>query len=143
MLKSSLLRILKSKVGKRVVFYPGLKINPLSNISIGDDVDLAWNVIITTSGGVEIGDRVLIGYGTTVISSNHIIPDRSKRIFDAGHKNKKVVISSDAWIGSNCVILPGVEIGKGAVVGAGSVVTKNVPEYAVVVGSPAKIIRYR
>ena len=54
-----------------------------------------------------------------------------------------IVIEDDVWIGANCVILPGVHIGYGAVVAAGSVVTRNVPSYALVAGVPAKVIKYR
>lgn len=58
-------------------------------------------------------------------------------------KNKPIIIGNDVWIGANAVILPGVNIGNGAVIGAGAVVTKNVPDYAVVVGVPAKVLKYR
>ena len=64
-------------------------------------------------------------------------------IFTSGHQHKKVTIENDVWIGANCLILPGVTIGEGAVVAGGSVVTKDVPAYAIVGGTPAKIIRMR
>jgi acetyltransferase-like isoleucine patch superfamily enzyme len=143
LVKSNYLRIQGSKVGKKVTFYPGIKINPCMNINIGNHVDLAWNVIITTGGGVDIGDRSLIGYGTMILSGNHVIPNNHGRIFGAGHITKKVVIGSDVWIGCNCSILPGVTIGEGAVVAAGSVVTKDVPPFMIVAGVPAKIIKER
>lgn len=57
--------------------------------------------------------------------------------------NQKVTIGDDAWIGTRVIILPGVSVGKGAIIGAGAVVTKDVPEYAVVAGVPAKVIKYR
>src|SRR5690554_6011899 len=80
-LKSLLLRALGAKVGARVVYYPGVRIMPAHGITIGDDVDLAWDVIVTTSGQVEIGNRVLIGYRTIIISANHTIPPAPARIF--------------------------------------------------------------
>lgn len=58
-------------------------------------------------------------------------------------KNNRIIIGNDVWIGANTVILPGVKIGNGAVIGAGAVVTKDVPDYAVVVGVPAKVLKYR
>jgi acetyltransferase-like isoleucine patch superfamily enzyme len=143
LLKSLFLRLCGAKVGKRVVYYPGLWISPPKDLEIGDKVDLALNVLITCSGGVSIGDRTLIGYGTKILSSNHIIPDRNTMIFDAGHQNKKVTIANDVWIGANCIILPGVNIGEGAVVAAGSVVTKNVEPFSIVAGIPAKFIKQR
>jgi len=141
--KSNFLKLFGAKIGKKVVYYPGVWVSPPSNIVIGNDVDLALNVLITTSGGVYIGDRTLIGYGTKILSSNHVIPDRDNRIFYAGHENKKVIIENDVWIGANCLILPGVIIGEGAVVAAGSVVTKNVKKFSVVAGVPAKVIKER
>lgn len=130
-------------VGKRVTFYPGINLGYVKFIQIGDRVDFAWNVQITTKGGVYIGDRVLIGYGSRILSSNHVIPDGLGKIFFAGHIQAPVRIEKDVWIGSNCVILPGVTIGEGAVVAAGAVVTKDVASFSVVAGVPAKAIKSR
>jgi acetyltransferase-like isoleucine patch superfamily enzyme len=142
-LKSGFLRLLGGQVGKGVVYYPGVWISPPSGISIGDEVDLALDVVITASGGVEIGDRTLIGYRTQIISANHGIPDRPLRIIAASHERKPVVIGSDVWIGASCIILPGVTIGEGCVVGAGSVVTKDLPAWSIAVGNPARLIKTR
>ena len=131
-----------AKIGKRTIFYRGVWIFTGRNVVIGDDVDIAKGVIITTDGGVEIGDRTLIGYRTVILSSNHVIPEVG-RIFDAGHDKKKVTIGSDVWIGANCTILPGVTIGSGAVVAAGSVVTKDLIANTIYAGVPAKPIRTR
>jgi maltose O-acetyltransferase len=141
--KASLLRLLGAKVGRRCTFYPGVWIMTGRNLSIGDDVDLALEVLVTTEGGVKIGDRVLVGYRTQILSANHKIPDRSQRIFNAGHAPRAVRIDNDAWIGANCIILPGVTIGEGAVIGAGSVVTKAIPAFSIAVGNPARVIRNR
>jgi acetyltransferase-like isoleucine patch superfamily enzyme len=141
--KAIFLRCLKAKIGKRVVFYPGVWIVPGRNLVIGNDVDLALDVLITTSGGVYIGDRTLIGYRTQIISGNHIIPLAKGQIFNSGHEYKPVHISEDVWVGANCIIMPGVTIGVGAVIAGGSVVTKDVPDFTVVAGVPAKIIKDR
>lgn len=132
-----------AKVGRRVVFYPGLWIFTGRNLTLGDDVDLAKGVLLTTDGGVAIGDRVLIGYRTQILSGNHRVPPIPARIFDAGHLKGPVSIGNDVWIGANCVIVAGVTIGEGAVVAAGSVVTKNVDPYTFVGGVPAKFIKAR
>lgn len=132
-----------SKVGKYVTFYPGIKISPGTNIQLGDHVDLAWDVLITTRGGVSIGDRTLVGYGTKILSSNHIVPAVPGRIFESGHEAKPIHIDKDVWIGANCIILAGVTIGEGAIVAAGSVVTKDIQPYIVVGGVPAKVIKQR
>lgn len=137
------MRCLGSKIGKDITFYPGIKLSPGSNMAVGDNVDFAWNVLITTRGGIEIGDRVLIGYNTQIFSANHIVPALPDKIFYSGHKLEKVVIEKDVWIGAGCIVLPGVTIGEGAIVAAGSVVTKDVPKYAYVAGVPAKVLKYR
>lgn len=143
-IKASYLSIVfKANVGDRVVFYPGVWIFSGRNLSLGDDVDLAKGVLLTTDGGLTIGDRVLVGYSTHILTSNHNVPELPLRIFDAGHIKKPVIIHNDVWIGANCIILPGVTIGEGAIVAAGSVVTKDVPENAYVAGTPAKVIKVR
>lgn len=141
--KSLFLRCLGAKIGKRVVFYPGVWVCTGRGLVIGDDVDLALDVLITSDGGVAIGDRTLVGYRTQILSSNHVIPPELGRIFEAGHVRAPVAIGCDVWIGASCLILPGVTIGDGAVVAGGSVVTKDVPSYAVVGGVPAKLIKMR
>ncbi len=143
LIKSNYLRIQGAEIGKGITFYPGIKINPARNISLGHNVDLAWGVIITTGGGVEIGERTLVGYRTQILSANHVIPPNRGKIFGAGHAPAKIIIENDVWIGANCVITAGVHIGEGAVVAAGSVVTKNVQPFTIVGGVPAKIIRER
>ena len=142
-IKSLFLTLNGAKIGERVVFYPGAWIAPGRNLAIGDDVDIALNVLIDTSGGVTIGDRTLIGYGVKIISSNHHIPPNKENIFGAGHSKREVLIGKDVWLGANVIVLPGRTIGDGAVVGAGSVVTKDVPAFTIVAGNPAKFVRVR
>jgi len=144
-LKVLFLRAMGASVGHRAVIYPGVWITKARDhrLEIGDHVDIAYQVIITAKGGVSIGDRTLVGYRTQILSSNHRIPGRGQRIFDAGSDSAPVTICNDVWIGANCLILPGVTIGEGAVVAAGAVVTHDVPPYAVVGGVPANIIRMR
>lgn len=143
-IKSSYLRCLfGSKIGRRVVFYSGVWIFTGRNLIVGDDVDFAKDVLVTTDGGVTIGDRVLIGYRSQILSSNHRVPPVPGRIFGAGHMKGPVVIGDDVWIGAGCTILSGVTIGGGAVVAAGSVVTKDVAPFTYVGGVPARFIKAR
>lgn len=141
--KKLLLQIMGAKIGKGVVIYPGVWIAPGRNLIIEDDVDLAKDVLITSSGGVEIGARTLIGYRTQIISSDHTIPSKGEPFPISGDKHAKIIIGKDVWIGGNCLITSGVKIGDGAVIAGGSVVTKNVPGYAIYGGIPAKLIRMR
>lgn len=141
--KKIFLHAMGAKIGKGVVIYPGVWIAPGRNLVIKDHVDLAKDVIITTSGGVEIGERTLIGYRTQIISSDHTIPPVGVPFPISGDNHKKIVIGKDVWIGGNCLITAGVIIGDGVVVAGGSVVTKNVPKNSVVGGVPAKIIKMR
>jgi len=143
LIKSGFLRALGSKVGKNITYYPRIKLSPGTNLVLGDCVDLAWGVLITTGGGVEIGDRSLIGYNTQIFSANHVIPPRPQQIFTSGHDKERVIIGKDVWIGAGCLILPGVIIGEGAVVAGGSVVTKDVAPFTIVGGNPARIIKER
>lgn len=142
-LKTNLLRLMGAKVGKGVVIYPGVWITPGTNLVIEDDVDLAKDVIITTRGGVHIGARTLIGYRSQLLSANHSIPPRGERIPVSGDVFKPIRIYNDVWIGANCIITAGVTIGEGAVIAAGSVVTKDVSPYQIVGGVPAKLIKER
>ena len=77
------------KIGKGVVIYPGVWITPGRNLIIKDNVDLAKDVLITTSGGVEIGERTLIGYRTQIISSDHTIPPIGQPFPISGDNHKK------------------------------------------------------
>ncbi|MCR4308132.1 MAG: acyltransferase [Candidatus Berkelbacteria bacterium] len=92
--------------------------------------------------GIVIEDNVMLGSGVHIYPSNHRFEDLSIPIIDQGHyPSKAVILKNGCWIGANSVILPGVTIGVNAVVGAGSIVTKDVEEFTIVVGNPAKIIR--
>ncbi|MEH2434723.1 MAG: acyltransferase [Nostoc sp.] len=121
-----------------------------ASISIGKRVFITGSII--ASKNIEIGDDVLIAWGTTIVDHNsHSIyfSERQKDAVDwmAGKKDwthvkiAPVKICSKVWIGFNSIILKGVTIGEGAVIGAGSVVTKDVPAWTVVAGNPARIIR--
>lgn len=142
-LKKYLLIAMGAEIGKGVIFYPGVWITPGWNLHVEDNVDLAKDVLITTGGGVHIGARTLIGYRSLILSTNHSIPNRGEYFPVSGHKLGKVNIGHDVWIGANCTILPGVTIGEGVVVAAGSVVTRDVASYMIVGGVPAKIIKER
>ena len=142
-LKTLFLRINGAKIGKRVNYYPGVFIFPGRNLVVGDDVNFAKGVIVGTPGGVYIGDRTMLGFGCQLMSGNHNVPKNRGRIFGAGYDRKKIFVSNDVWIGAYSVVLPGITIGEGAVIAAGSVVSKDVPPFMIVGGVPAKPIKMR
>jgi acetyltransferase-like isoleucine patch superfamily enzyme len=142
-IKVLLLKIMGAKIGKNTFIYPGVWIIPGKNLIMGSHVDLAKDVIITTTGGVYIGDRTLIGYRTQILSANHSVPAIGLPFPISGDSYGKIHISNDVWIGANCIITAGVTIGTGAVIAGGSVVTKDVPPNAIYGGVPAKLLKMR
>ena len=142
-LKKGLLSVMGAKIANNVFIYPGVWISPGKNLVIEEKVDLAKDVLITTQGGVFIGARSLIGYRTQILSANHSIPPIGEPFPISGDSYGKIHIEKDVWIAANCVITAGVRIGEGAVIAAGSVVTKDVDPNTIVGGVPAKFIKKR
>lgn len=103
-----------------------------------------YNNIRVAGGEIIIGQNCLISQHITLVSSNHLMAKSQQiKLQKWSSDNNFIHIGDDVWIGANSVILPGVTINKGAVIAAGTIVTKNVPEYAIVAGNPARIIKYR
>lgn len=108
-----------------------------NRVKFGKNVFINHSAILSASGGIEFEDGVMIAPGVRIATINHDMNQRHT-IYTYG----KVLIKTNAWIGMNVTICPGVTIGQYAVVGAGAIVTKDVPDYAIVAGVPAKVIRY-
>ena len=107
-----------------------------NRVKFGKGVFLNHSAILSASGGIEFEDGVMVAPGVRIATINHDLNNRHT-IYTYG----KVTIKKNAWLGMNVTVCPGVTIGRYAVVGAGAVVTKDVPDYAVVAGVPAKVIR--
>lgn len=135
-----------SSFGSSSVFRPGAYAVETQSISIGERVVIRpgvmlFGVNIDEGCSIIIEDNVLIGSGVHVYVSNHNF-DLFHPVIDQGHsKPKGVKIRRGCWIGSNVIILPGVEIGENSVVGSGSVVTRSIPPGVVAVGVPARVIK--
>jgi len=126
--------------GERVYIHWPVTITSPQQVLFGDDVSLAAYVHIWGEGGVRVGNRVMIGTHSSISSVTH---DYTQRDMYHTLLEKEVVIEDDVWVGSNCVILPGVRVGTGAVLGAGAVVTKDVPPGVIMGGVPAKVLKTR
>ena len=113
------------------------------SLMIGDNVGIAANAFIAVRGNVSIGNDTIFGPSVKLFSENHNFSDLETPIYLQGATKKGIRIGEDCWIGAGATILDGVKIGNKAIVAAGAVVTKDVPDYAIVGGIPAKIIKMR
>jgi acetyltransferase-like isoleucine patch superfamily enzyme len=111
-------------------------------VTIGDRVGFNYGCYVNGYGGLTIGDRSIFGPYTMIHTANHEM-DLGAPIQDQGWASGHVTVGPDCWIGMGVSILPGVRIGEGCVVGAGSVVAKDLPDFSIAVGNPAKVIRDR
>lgn len=137
-LRTVCLRIMGIKLGKSCHLYLRTRYRACKSIKIGDYSVVGPEVLLDGRNGLTIGKSVVIAYRTTIFTEHH---DYNSPTFDC--VGKPVTIDDYAWICSNTIILPGVNIGEGAVVAAGAIVTHDVEPYSVVAGIPAKKIGER
>ena len=127
--------------GKGVNIEPKVLFFNLQNSEIGDNSGIGLGSQI---GTVKIGKNVMMGPEVVVLSLDHRYDDpKISMIFQGNREDRLVTIEDDTWIGTRAIILPGVCIGHGSIVGAGSVVTKNIKPYSIVGGNPAQLIKMR
>lgn len=112
-------------------------------IRIGNNVGVGGYSNLGGSGGVCIGDNTIIGPYFSAHPENHIFEDINKEIRLQGTQRAAIIIEENCWLGAKVTVLAGVTIGKGSIIGAGAVVTKNIPEYSIAVGNPAIILKKR
>jgi acetyltransferase-like isoleucine patch superfamily enzyme len=150
------------KKGKGSIIYSGVRkdLVPFNIFSIGDcSVIEDFSILNNAVGDIVIGSKSRVGLGNTLIGPvcignnvniaqnvvisglNHNYENISETIIQQGVTTQPVIIEDDVWIGANSVVLSGIHIHKHCVIGAGSIVTKNIPDYCVAVGNPAKIIK--
>lgn len=139
-LRAASAKLIFNSCGKNVAI--GRKAIISKNISIGNRSGIGEKCEVL--GTCTIGDNVLMAPECIVYTTNHNFMDRNKLIIEQGITAEfPVTIGNDVWIGRRVIILPGVKIGNGAVIAAGSVVTKDVPPYTLVGGNPSKVIKER
>lgn len=133
-------KLILQRCGKHVNIERGAAFS--SRVTLGDGSGIGVRASI--SGAVEIGDYVMMGPDCVIYSRNHAFDRTDIPMMQQGYQPEKpVVIGNDVWIGGHVILLPGVHIGDGAVIGAGAVVAKSIPPYAVAVGNPARVVKYR
>lgn len=114
---------------------------PNAGITIGKNCLISEFTVLRGQGGITIGNNVYTSPFVQIVAVNHVYDDPNRPIIEQGITAQGIVIEDDAWIGSSAIVLDGVRVGKGAVVAAGAVVSKEVPPHTVVAGVPAKVIK--
>lgn len=123
--------------GARVSISPNAIIWGTAGVTIEDDVGINSFTHIFGGGGVHIGARTMISTGCSIASITH-----SEQIATRGRGIEvPVTIEEDCWLGTGAIVLPGVRIGRGSIIGAGAVVTKDIPAFSLAIGVPARVIR--
>ncbi|WP_134090043.1 WcaF family extracellular polysaccharide biosynthesis acetyltransferase [Olivibacter sp. XZL3] len=136
--RAFILRCFGAQVGKGVHVYPGVKIWAPWNLVLGDECGIASGVELYSQGLITVGYRAIISQGTYICTGTH---DYTK----AGHPlyTLPITIKDKAWVAADCFVHPGITIGEGAVIGARSVVTKDMPAWMVCAGHPCKPLKER
>lgn len=133
-------KILLKRIGRNVKISTGCFLDYPENITLGNNISIHQFSIISGYGGVNIGNDVSIAHRCTIMSSSHDYKDEDMKIRDAKILAKSVNIGDDVWVGADVKILFGVDIGERVVLGAGSVINKDVPGNSIFAGVPAKKI---
>lgn len=136
--RSFLLRCFGAKVGPGAHVYPGVKIWAPWNLEVGEEAGIANGVILYSQGKITIGKRAVISQGSHLCAGTHDFNDPGLPLI-----TKPITIGDHAWVTAEVFIHPGVAIGEGCVIGARSVVTKDMPEWTICAGFPCKPIKER
>jgi acetyltransferase-like isoleucine patch superfamily enzyme len=120
---------------------PPIRIDYGYNVKVGSGAFINHNCTIIDTCTVTIGARTLFGPNVSLYSGTHPLDPLARNGTKGPELGKEIHIGEDVWIGGNAIILPGVRLGRGCVVGAGSVVTKDVPDFCVVAGNPARLLK--
>lgn len=135
--------LLPGTYGANVLIWDRVHLDEPAKLRVGARTSINRGSILHCAGGIAIGEDVLIGPEVIIYSQNHVFKDRSRLIREQGYDQAPVTIGRDVWIAARAIILPGVNVGTGAVVAAGAVVSSDVAPYSVVAGVPARPIGLR
>lgn len=138
-LRTALLRLMGADIASGVTVHGGTYITRPSNLRIGQGSFVNRGCYLDLEGELRIGRNVTIGHGVTFVTAHHEIGPAEKRCTPS--VGLPIEVGDGCWLGANVTVLPGVSIGRGSIVGAGSVVARHVPENAVAIGSPARVQR--
>jgi putative colanic acid biosynthesis acetyltransferase WcaF len=136
--RSFLLRLFGAKIGTGVHVYPGVKIWAPWNLDLRDQCGIASGVILYSQGKITVGEKTVISQGSHICAGTHDYTHAGFRLI-----TKPITIGSNVWVAAECFVHPGVTIGDGSVVGARSVVTKDLPPWMVCSGHPCKPLKER
>jgi acetyltransferase-like isoleucine patch superfamily enzyme len=117
--------------------------HPGEGLEVGEGTYVGPHCVLGAGGGIRIGRDVTLGAYVQVLAENHEFGDAARPVNEQGVARKGIAIDDGCWLGNSVIVLDGVHIGRNAVVGAGSIVTKSLPDGAVAVGSPAQVVRVR
>ncbi|EGQ9221188.1 sugar O-acetyltransferase [Vibrio parahaemolyticus] len=137
--RGEILQRLLGAVGDNCYIEPPLRANWGRHTYLGDNVYANFNLTLVDDTYIYIGNSVMIGPNVTIATAGHPIEPDLRR--EVAQFNIPVHIEDNVWIGANSVVLPGVTIGENSVIGAGSVVTKDIPSNVVAVGNPCRVLR--
>jgi len=133
-------RLLFARLEGFAIFYQGVYMTHCYGIQVGSAFSVNTGALVDGRGGIRIGNDVLVGPYAVINSSDHSHKQLDRPMTSIDHVMAPVSIGNDVWIGAHAVVTGGVEIGDGAVIAAGAVVTRDVPPYSIVGGVPAAII---
>lgn len=126
------------KVGDNCIIEPPFRCDYGFNIEIGNSFYANFDCVFLDCNKIYIGNHVLLGPGVHLYTATHPLEAFARRIDEMAHP---IRVGNDVWIGGRAILLPGVEIGDGCVIGAGSVVTRSIPAYSLAAGNPCRVIR--
>lgn len=130
-----------NECGDNNIFDKNIWINQAHNIRLKSNIFIGKDVFLNAYDRIEIGNFCAIGAGSKLITANHSTIDLSLPVEKRGLLKSPIILDDNVWLGYNVIILPGVKLGKGCVVAAGSVVTKSFDNYSMIGGVPAKLIK--